>query len=59
MVGPKQFALIGLDAAADETSMKPTRATHPTKMQAVGIVNDHLVDCFRWSELNGVGKRRK
>jgi DNA-3-methyladenine glycosylase I len=28
-------------------------------MQAVGMVNDHLVDCFRWSELNGVGKRRK
>ena len=28
-------------------------------MQAVGMVNDHLVDCFRWSELNGVGKRKK
>ncbi len=28
-------------------------------MQAVGMVNDHLVDCFRWSELNEVGKRKK
>ncbi len=28
-------------------------------MQAVGMVNDHLVDCFRWSELNQVGKRKK
>ncbi len=25
-------------------------------MQAVGIVNDHLVDCFRYSELNTHGK---
>ncbi|MDF9390990.1 MULTISPECIES: DNA-3-methyladenine glycosylase I [Methylococcus] len=22
-------------------------------MQAAGLVNDHLVDCFRWSEVNG------
>jgi DNA-3-methyladenine glycosylase I len=22
-------------------------------MQAVGMVNDHLVDCFRWREVNG------
>jgi DNA-3-methyladenine glycosylase I len=22
-------------------------------MQAVGMVNDHTVDCFRWRELNG------
>ncbi|GMO21882.1 MAG: DNA-3-methyladenine glycosylase I [Spirochaetaceae bacterium] len=22
-------------------------------MQAAGMVNDHLVDCFRWKELNG------
>jgi DNA-3-methyladenine glycosylase I len=22
-------------------------------MQAVGMVNDHLVDCFRWTELGG------
>ncbi|HEV2181030.1 MAG TPA: DNA-3-methyladenine glycosylase I [Gemmatimonadaceae bacterium] len=28
-------------------------------MQAVGLVNDHLVDCFRWSVLGGtVGGRR-
>ncbi len=25
-------------------------------MQAVGMVNDHLVDCFRWRELGGDGK---
>lgn len=25
-------------------------------MQAVGMVNDHLVDCFRWRELGGGGK---
>ena len=24
-------------------------------MQAVGMVNDHLVDCFRWRELGGGG----
>ena len=24
-------------------------------MQAVGMVNDHTVDCFRWAELRGVG----
>jgi DNA-3-methyladenine glycosylase I len=23
-------------------------------MQAVGMVNDHLVDCFRWDEVNGL-----
>ena len=23
-------------------------------MQAVGMVNDHLVDCFRWREVNGL-----
>ena len=28
-------------------------------MQAVGMVNDHLVDCFRWRELNEVAKKRK
>ena len=28
-------------------------------MQAVGMVNDHLVDCFRWRELNGVAKKKK
>jgi DNA-3-methyladenine glycosylase I len=26
-------------------------------MQAVGMVNDHTVDCFRWRELGG-GERR-
>jgi DNA-3-methyladenine glycosylase I len=25
-------------------------------MQAVGMVNDHLVGCFRWRELGGDGK---
>jgi DNA-3-methyladenine glycosylase I len=25
-------------------------------MQAVGMVNDHLTNCFRWSELNGGSK---
>jgi len=24
-------------------------------MQAVGVVNDHTVDCFRWRELGGAG----
>ncbi|HLO25968.1 MAG TPA: DNA-3-methyladenine glycosylase I [Geobacteraceae bacterium] len=24
-------------------------------MQAVGMVNDHTVDCFRWAELRGAG----
>ena len=28
-------------------------------MQAVGMVNDHLVDCFRWRELNGIAKKKK
>ncbi|MDP3179434.1 MAG: DNA-3-methyladenine glycosylase I, partial [Spirochaetaceae bacterium] len=28
-------------------------------MQAVGLVNDHLVDCFRWAELGGKKRRRK
>jgi 3-methyladenine DNA glycosylase Tag len=23
------------------------------RMQAVGMVNDHTVDCFRWRELGG------
>jgi DNA-3-methyladenine glycosylase I len=27
-------------------------------MQAVGIVNDHTVDCFRWRELGGGSSRR-
>jgi DNA-3-methyladenine glycosylase I len=22
-------------------------------MQAVGMVNDHVVDCFRWSQVRG------
>jgi DNA-3-methyladenine glycosylase I len=26
-------------------------------MQAVGMVNDHLVDCFRWRELKPTGKK--
>ena len=26
-------------------------------MQAVGMVNDHLVDCFRWRELRGTAKK--
>ena len=26
-------------------------------MQAVGMVNDHTVDCFRWQELDGTGQR--
>jgi len=25
-------------------------------MQAIGMVNDHLVSCFRWAELGGVSK---
>ncbi|MDU0457586.1 MAG: DNA-3-methyladenine glycosylase I [Geobacteraceae bacterium] len=25
-------------------------------MQAVGMVNDHTVDCFRWKELGGTGE---
>jgi DNA-3-methyladenine glycosylase I len=28
-------------------------------MQAVGMVNDHLVDCFRWQELNRAAKKTK
>lgn len=28
-------------------------------MQAVGMVNDHLVDCFRWQELSSAAKKRK
>jgi hypothetical protein len=24
-------------------------------MQAVGMVNDHLVDCFRYREVQGLG----
>jgi len=27
-------------------------------MQAIGMVNDHLVDCFRWSELGGSLRKR-
>lgn len=25
-------------------------------MQAVGMINDHTVDCFRWRELGGSGR---
>jgi DNA-3-methyladenine glycosylase I len=28
-------------------------------MQAVGMVNDHLVDCFRWQELKGRNGRER
>ena len=28
-------------------------------MQAVGMVNDHLLDCFRWHELNRAVKKAK
>jgi DNA-3-methyladenine glycosylase I len=28
-------------------------------MQAVGMVNDHLVDCFRWQELNRAARKSK
>jgi DNA-3-methyladenine glycosylase I len=28
-------------------------------MQAVGIVNDHLIDCFRYSELRNASERRR
>ena len=28
-------------------------------MQAVGMVNDHLVDCFRWSELSAAPPQRR
>ena len=28
-------------------------------MQAVGMVNDHLVECFRHSELSRTGKKAK
>jgi DNA-3-methyladenine glycosylase I len=27
-------------------------------MQAIGMVNDHLVDCFRWKELSGKARPR-
>jgi 3-methyladenine DNA glycosylase Tag len=27
-------------------------------MQAVGMVNDHSVECFRYSEVNRVQRRR-
>ena len=27
-------------------------------MQAVGMVNDHTVDCFRWREVGGKPVRR-
>jgi DNA-3-methyladenine glycosylase I len=26
-------------------------------MQAVGMVNDHLVDCYRWAEITGAARR--
>jgi DNA-3-methyladenine glycosylase I len=28
-------------------------------MQAVGMVNDHLVDCFRWQEINRAARKSK
>jgi len=28
-------------------------------LQAVGAVNDHVVDCFRWRELGGGGRGRR
>ena len=28
-------------------------------MQAIGMVNDHLVDCFRWSEVQKTAKKRR
>ena len=28
-------------------------------MQAIGLVNDHLVSCFRWAELGGSPRRRR
>jgi len=28
-------------------------------MQAIGLVNDHLITCFRWAELGGRGRRGK
>jgi DNA-3-methyladenine glycosylase I len=28
-------------------------------MQAIGLVNDHLVSCFRWAELGGARRGRK
>ena len=27
-------------------------------MQSVGMVNDHVVDCFRWATVNRLGRRR-
>ena len=27
-------------------------------MQAVGMVNDHLVECYRWRELGGASGRK-
>jgi DNA-3-methyladenine glycosylase I len=28
-------------------------------MQAMGMVNDHTVDCYRWKQLGGGRKRRR
>jgi DNA-3-methyladenine glycosylase I len=28
-------------------------------MQAVGMVNDHLVDCYRWKELSEEARERR
>jgi hypothetical protein len=28
-------------------------------MQATGMVNDHTVNCFRWKQVEGTGKRGK
>jgi DNA-3-methyladenine glycosylase I len=28
-------------------------------MQAAGLVNDHIVSCFRYAELGGKGRARK
>jgi DNA-3-methyladenine glycosylase I len=28
-------------------------------MQAVGLVNDHVVDCYRWRDLKQAGKKRQ
>ncbi len=28
-------------------------------MQAVGMVNDHIVECFRWQEVNALGDRNE
>ena len=28
-------------------------------LQAAGLVNDHLVDCYRWAELGGAGRQAR